>query len=179
MVQEVQTSVWIQNPTTLDVIEWIGTSSFKLTEWRQVISDNSIINCKISSTVSWNYQRWGSTYSWDIYSNNITIISQTWEFDIRANDEYLQIRVPIAWKYKIETSWWSWGSTFSMSVEIKASNKTIISDSTSSSSDSLWWEATVSLWKYDLITHIGTFTYRWSSSGAGFSDTEVITITKI
>ena len=53
MVQEVQTWVGITNETTLETIEAIGTSSFKIVEGRQTKGGRYASGCVASGNVYW------------------------------------------------------------------------------------------------------------------------------
>ena len=104
MVQEVQTWVWITNETTLETIEAIGTSSFKIIEWRQTKGGHYVSGCVADGNVYYKYREGDSRDSGELKSEDTAIIKNTWksEFSIRN----WGIRVPNGGSYAIELTWW-------------------------------------------------------------------------
>lgn len=162
-MQEVQTGVWITNETTLETIEAIGTSSFKIREWRQTTA-RYVSGCKASGSVSWYYSSWGGTRdSWEVKSSNTTIseISGKQEFIIRD----WGIRVPVAWTYEITFTWNWWGSTENDTLILKWwGNVLYTKEFTSYDEETV--TITADLGKFDLIEIYGDLYYTWSSSAA-------------
>lgn len=175
MVQEVQTWVWITNETTLETIEAIGTSSFKIREWRQTTWHYSSW-CTATGQVYFNYQSWGSRDSWEIKSWNTTITSMTWKQEFVMSNGW--VRVPVAWTYEI-TLTWGCGS-YTHEIIIKWWGKTLYSLSkTGSYSETVTFQA--DLWKFDTIEIWGHFYYSWSADAASmtFSTQPVLVIKQL
>ena len=154
MVQEVQTSVNQPKETTLETIEAIGTSSFKIVEWRQTKGWHYVSWAK---TTWWYYQYWASTSSTSPISKiAITLDSDFWKYDYSTVNGWL--RVPVAWTYEIEFSWYWWSSLNSSTIFIK--NWTA-QDSPNLYTNTFWNASsevktiTVDLGKFDIITAWG------------------------
>ena len=151
MVQEVQTSITQTQETTLETIQAIGTSSFKIVEWRQ--------------TKGWHYVGWGKTTGWQYnYGASTTVTSPITQISITLDSEYWKynysivngwIRVPIAWTYEIEISWY-WGSSLNSSaIFIKnwtTQNSPNLYTNTFLTAGSEVKTITVDLGKFDIIT---------------------------
>lgn len=168
MVQEVQTSVIQPIETTLDTIQAIGTSSFKIVEWRQ--------------TKGWHYVGWAKT-TWGRYTYTastsvtspvtqipVTLDSSYWKYDYSIVSGWL--RVPVAWTYELEFSRY-WGSSLNSStIFIKnwtTENSQTLYTNTFGNSWSEVKTMVVDLGKFDTITAWGqVWIYGgfWSVQGA-------------
>lgn len=75
MVQEVQTGVGIVNETTLETIEAIGTSSFKIVEGRQTRGNHYSIGCEATGTATWLLDE-DDRDTGEVLCQNLTMTSQ-------------------------------------------------------------------------------------------------------
>lgn len=168
MVQEVQTSVIQPIETTLDTIQAIGTSSFKIVEWRQ--------------TKWWHYVGWWKTTWWRYqYTGSTTITSPVTQISVTLDSSYGKydysivnggIRVPIAWTYEIEISWYWGAATNSSTIYIKRWTNQNSENIYTNSFGSAWSEVkkiVLDLWKFEIITawwQVWIYGGRWSVTGA-------------
>ena len=162
MLQEVQTWVWITNETTLETIEAIGTSSFKIREWRQTTA-RYVNKCVWSGNVTWHWETWDDRQSEEVMSINTAISSQN------ANQEYSirnwWIRVPVAWTYQITFTWTWWSGSSNVTFILKGWGKELYSNEhTSSQTETV--TVVANLWKFDLIELRWSFYYKGSSTAA-------------
>lgn len=168
MVQEVQTWVWVYNETTLETIEAIGTSSFKIVEWRQTKWWHYISSVTASGSVARSYSSGDSRQSPTLPATNLTITSSSWKATYTISEYW--IRVPSAWTYRLTIDWNWWSSTMSDTLIIKkwttSSSPTIYTKTFSGSSQSEIVNVDVDLGKFEIITLWGSFYYWWSSSWA-------------
>lgn len=163
MVQDVQTWVWITNETTLETIEAIGTSSFKIVEWRQTKWGRYMSGCSGKWDVEWTYQSGGSRESWVLKSQDTTITSSYWKQGfIMSNGG---IRVPQQWTYQITLTWGWGGSTNDATIILKWGGKVIYTKKfTSSGTETVTVYA--DLGKFETIEIWGEFYYKGSASAA-------------
>lgn len=176
MVQEVQTGVWITNETTLETIEAIGTSSFKIIEWRQTKGGHFVSGCSATGGVNRNYQSGWSRDSGEIKSSNMTISDNFGKSELTLRNNW--IRVPNPWTYQI-TLWRSgWGATNYATIILKWGGKTIYTKEFTSS-DSETVVVSADLWKFDAIEIWGQFTYNWSASAASLGILATLKITQL
>ena len=171
MVQEVQTGIWITNETTLETIEAIGTSSFKIREWRQTTA-RYVSGCISSCSIYWSWDPGNPRDSWELHGN-LSISSSS------GKQEYLvkngSIRVPVAWTYQI-TLTWSWWSSISNATVILKWWWNQLYTKTFNSNNSETVVLTVDLWKFDLVEVYGDI---YCTSGSSSSMNMQITQLKI
>jgi len=171
MVQEVQTWVGITNENTLETIEAIGTSSFKIVEWRQTKGWHYVSSCEAVMLVRWHYvsgqtDRQSPLVKWD----DVSITSMEWNAEYTVRDS--GIRVPAAWTYEIKVSAKAGGTSYSGTTYIKvwpsAWDPTIYSlyGSSTKSEDKTF---RVNLGKFDVLTIWGDFHYDGSAATASTS----------
>ena len=178
MVQEVQTGIWITNETTLETIEAIGTSSFKIREWRQTVGGHYVSRCIASWNVYREWHTWDNRDSGVLTSPDIAITEDYWTsgFSIRDGG----VRVPVAWSYQIDIYWNGGAGTLDATFILKWGGKVLYSKSS-------WWTnytdnttIMVELWKFDLIEICWEFYYTDSSSlSAFFWGKPTLTITQL
>ena len=162
MVQKVQTWVWITNETTLETIEAIGTSSFKIREWRQTTA-RYVNKCEWNGKVTWYWQTWDERQSEEVISTDTAIDSQNWNQEFIIDSGW--IRVPVAWTYQITFTWSWWSSTSNATFILKWWDKELYSNEhTSSQTETV--TVVANLWKFDLIELRWSFYYTGSSSSA-------------
>lgn len=168
MVQEVQTWVWITNETTLETIEAIGTSSFKIVEWRQTKGGHYVGGCKSSCSIYYNYQQaWGNRDS-GLLKWNVNLTESVWKAEfIKVNGG---IRVPVAWSYEISYKCEVGSSVNEWGIYIKrwtdASSPNIFSLVTTSGSKTKEWSFIIDLGKFEILTVWTDFHYSGSAGGA-------------
>ena len=134
MVQEVQTSVWYTNQTTLETIEAVGTSSRKIIEGRQTIGWRGISTWEATWNVYWEYKWDGQRSSDYIESEDLEVASSSWpiEFVMRWN----AVRLPVAWGYECELTWWVWSTQRTETIYVTVWSKVVYTGSR----DSTWQE---------------------------------------
>ena len=169
--------VTITNETTLETIEGIGTSSFKIKEWRQT-TGRYLSECQGEVVVQWHTWHSMSKYKWVV-----TLHSSTW------NAEFVQtrwwIRIPKAWTYRFTYSGGQvWGynrdSTFYIKNWPNFDDKTIFQHTATWGYDTISGSFIVDLWKFDIITAWADFTYNGSWTGEGiFDDIDYLTIQQL
>lgn len=176
MVQEVQTWVWITNETTLETIEAVGTSSFKIIEGRQTKGGHYVSECEGTGGVTWHYVS-PNTTSPEIKSTDLTITTNTWkrEFVIRN----WGIRVPAQWSYQITITWGSsWNSNGTMILKVggKEVYRKLLYSATSTTDTFV-----VDAGKFDTIEMWGQFEYTGSAPSASivFSPKPTITVKQL
>ena len=180
MVQEVQTGVWITNETTLETIQAIGTSSFKIVEWRQTKGGHYVSWCTATMIV----RRHGSADDREsplVQWVQVSVDSQ-W-----GNAEYKVInngiRVPVAWTYEIsgnaKAGWSEYRGTTYLKLGACSGDETIYSlhgNSTKTENFTI----RVNIGKFDVLTIRGDFYYNGSSSGTSLmGDISQMTITQL
>ena len=166
MVQEVQTWVGITNETTLETIEAIGTSSFKIVEWRQTKGGHYVSEC------SW---KWNVRWHWDSPAPKLwPVIQWSWSLDSTTGKAQFQasgkgIRVPVAWSYEISLSWGS-ATIANSTLIVKASGKELYKKTINGSGNT---SATfqVDLWKFEIIEMWAQFEYTSSNVSADLTFT--------
>ena len=166
MVQEVQTWVWITNETTLETIESIGTSSFKIKEWRQT-TGRYLSKATVPQTyIYFYYQSSAGRDSWMLTTAlTISEMSGKTEYSISNGG----IRVPSAWTYQISLSAKAWWGTYTGTVYLKRGT-----DSGSETIYSLYGASSttetktfiIDLGKFDILTIWAEFHYNGSASAA-------------
>lgn len=176
MVQEVQTGIWIANETTLETIEAVGTSSFKIVEWRQTKWGHYVSKCSGNGNVTWHYVS-PNTTSPEIESTDLTITSNVGkaEFVMRNGG----IRLPAQWTYQITISRGAAGNangTMILKVWGKEVYRTLLYHA-NSTTDTIIADAG----KFDTIEMWGQFEYVGSASSASiiFSPQPQITIQQL
>lgn len=173
MVQEVQTWVGIVNETTLETIEAVGTSSFKIKEWRQT-TPRYTSSCKASGNVTWHRSE-GESKQWpDTKSTNTTISDNYGKqgFTIRNGG----IAVPAAWTYEITLFRWGGSSIDDATMILKAAGNTIYTKKfTSYNKETVTLR--IDLGKFETIEIRGNFNYKGSSISATLSFSDVPTLT--
>lgn len=167
MVQEVQTWVWVYNETTLETIEAIGTSSFKIVEWRQTKGWHYVSSVTASWGASWSYS---SSGAWNRQSPDIkatlSLSNPVWKYEYAIDDG--GVRVPVPWTYEvtITASWGAW--TMTVNSKVIKSDWTVIYTATT-----YWGSDTkvvkLDLGKFETLYAIFDFYYSWSSSWAFLS----------
>lgn len=162
MVQEVQTWVWINNETTLETIEAIGTSSFRIVEWRQTKGYHYTSWCTSSWSVSREYHSWDSRDSWMVkWSLSINNSNGKQEFSERNG----WIRVPSAWTYQLTINRDGGSSTYSVTIYVMSGGNTIYTKKFNSyNSETVTLNA--DLWKFDIIELRWNVYYAWSATVA-------------
>lgn len=170
MVQEVQTWIGIANETTLETIEAIGTSSFKIKEGRQT-TGRYVSKCSGSAYVQRGYT--GGTRDSGLVKGSVTLANSDWlaEF-IQTNGG---IRIPKAGTYEITyASWQAGGVSYDSNFYLKnwpnPTDKNIYSYSAVGYYYALNGSFIVDLGKFDIITCWATFNYTGSASGATLAD---------
>lgn len=178
MVQEVQTWVGITNETTLETIEAIGTSSFKIKEWRQT-TGHYVSGCEADWNIEWTYTSWGSRDSWEIQSTNMAINEIYWKQDFVIRDYW--VRVPTSWTYQIWINWGWWWSTYKATLIVKAAGDVVYQQETPFTPTTYSTSVRVDLWKFDTIEIRWQFYYQWSASSAilAFSTKPTLTIQQL
>lgn len=176
MVQEVQTWVWITNETTLETIEAVGTSSFKIVEWRQTKWGRYVSRCKWSGSVSWTYQSPASKV-WPEVSWTFTLTDSYGKapFIIRNGG----IRIPQQWTYEITVYWGSSWISNSQLI-LKAWGREIYRKLLyAAQSETATFE--VDLWKFDIIELWGQFEYTssWTTVTLYYSPYLQITVKQL
>lgn len=167
MVQEVQTGIWITNETTLETIEAIGTSSFKIREWRQTTA-RFVSGCSGSGSVSWYWSSWDDRQSDEILSSDTAITDQNGNQEYSIRDGW--IRVPVAWTYQITFTWTGWTSSNYNTLILKWWGKVLYTkEHTSNLTETV--TLTVNLGKFDLIEIRSSFYYNGGSSAATLTNT--------
>lgn len=165
MVQEVQTWVWVYNETTLETIEAIGTSSFKIVEWRQTKGGHYTSSVETSWTSTWDYIRDVTPrQSPMVVSTDMAISSSSWKAEFTLSNYW--IRVPAPWTYQITLHWSWWASTFQPTVYlIRWVNKsdTVLYTKTFSAHDEETITLNVDLGKFEIITIRWSFYYSGSA----------------
>lgn len=165
MVQEVQTWVWITNETTLETIEAVGTSSFKIKEWRQTTA-RYLSECTGTALVTWSGSGQSPLIKW-----TVTLDNSYWK------SEFIQtnwgIRIPKAWTYQLTFTWQVGGVSYDSNFYIKnwpnAGDKNIYTYSAVWYFYSINESFIVDLGKFDIITVWADF-YRGSGSGSWMFD---------
>ena len=166
MVQEVQTSVERPVETTLETIEAIGTSSFKIIEWRQTRGWHYASKCTASGTVSWYYSNQWDRDSEEIQSSNMAISENVGKQDYEIRS--LGVRVPQAWTYQVTIRWSWWSNASNATIYVKCWwNVVYTKEHTSSQTETVVVNA--DMWKFDLVEVRGSFHYKWSSTAATLS----------
>lgn len=178
MVQEVQTWVGITNETTLETIEAIGTSSFKIIEGRQTKGEHYVSGCIADGNVKYTYHEGEERDSGEVMSTDTAILESLGkrEFSIRN----WGIRVPAAGTYSIQLTWGGGASTSNATIILKGGWKTLYTKTfTSSNSETV--NLTADLGKFDLIEIRGQFYYKGSASVASmtFSTKPTLTIQQL
>lgn len=166
MVQEVQTSVAIPQENTLETIEAIGTSSFKIVEWRQTRGWHYSSSAVVSGSASWSYQSPGDRQSPKVQAS-MWLNSATWKatYAVRA----WSVRVPTAWTYQLTLYWRWWSSRNSSTIYmVKWENEwdTQLYTRTFNSNTNETVNFNFDLGKFDVISFRFTFYYSWDSSAA-------------
>ena len=178
MVQEVQTGVWITNETTLETIQAIGTSSFKIVEWRQTKGGHYVGWCKCSMVVRRSYEEWVTDrQSPLVIGKNVTIDSWEWNAEYKVIND--GIRVPVSWTYEIsgtaKAGWSEYSGTTYLKVGTCAWDTTIYSlHGNSTKTEDFTIRANIG--KFDVITIWGEFYYNGNQHNASPS-WSVITMT--
>lgn len=177
MVQEVQTWVGITNETTLETIEAVGTSSFKIREWRQTTA-RYVNGCKATWNVQWSYSDGDSRDSGQIKSQDTVITEMSGKQEFTMYDGW--IRIPVAWTYQITLYRGSWWSTVNGTIFLKAGNR-VLYTKTFAALGSETVVINADLGKFDTIEIRGEFYYKGSSSGfyAFFSTQPELTIQQL
>ena len=162
MVQEVQTWIWITNETTLETIEAIGTSSFKIIEWRQTKWWHYISECNATWDVVWSYYSPASTDWPEIKSSDFHITSQTGQKEFVMRNGW--VRVPAQWTYQIDLRFGAaW--TSDATVILKASGRELYRKTlTSATTESI--TTYIDLGKFESIELWGQFLYKGGQSSA-------------
>lgn len=168
MVQEVQTWVWVYNETTLETIEAIGTSSFKIVEWRQTKWWHYASEVNVSWTSMWSYvKETGIRQSGMVESTNMSIWSSSWKQEYSLKN--LGIRVPSAWTYQC-TLYWTWGaSSYQPTIYLirwTTENDIVLYTKTFWRNGSETITINADLGKFDILTVRWKFYYSWSSDYA-------------
>lgn len=166
MVQEVQTWVWITNETTLETIEAIGTSSFKIIEWRQTKGQHYVSYFQGTTGAAWSYTNQWSRDSWMI-KGSISLTDMTWQKEYMMRDGW--VVVPTAWTYHITLTGNNAWPTFQVTMHLKrwlnSSSPDIRSkQDTYNQNDSA--DFTVDLGKFDTITFRTEFYYTGGATSA-------------
>ena len=154
-MQEVQRT--LDYKAELNLIEWVWHQENRVKEHTQVEAAFGY-ECDItwSTQISYMPNSQSPEYQW-----TFTIVSQRWNTEFRG--VLWWVRIPLAWPYlaKIGVSWWS--SSNLVTHLIKAWDKVIYQEDTSSAS---WTndELVLNLWRYDVLTIWGTVYHSWSGS---------------
>ena len=161
MVQEVQTPMIIPPLTTLEVIEWVGTSSEKIREWRQTIG-RTISYCMADvSTDRYYITAWETITGIEWLFSNLVNTGKT---DYAIGTKYL--RFPMEWSYEITVIPFTWYSTFHVTTMVYIDWVQIYSYLSNDGNDR---EDKIKLdvWKYSRLT-VQFKAYRNSWDGLGF-----------
>lgn len=180
MVQEVQTSVAIPQENTLETIEAIGTSSFKIVEWRQTRGWHYSSSAVVSGSASWTY----FSSSWERQSPkekaSMWLSSATWKASYLVR--VWSVRVPTAWTYQLTLYryWWSSrNSTTIYMVKWENSWDTQLYTKTFSANSSETVNLEFDLGKFEVITFRFTFYYSWDSSQATLQSNYRLTLKQL
>lgn len=177
MVQEVQTWVGITNETTLETIEAIGTSSFKIIEGRQTKGGHYVSSCKASGRVTWSYsQSIGIRDSGEVKSTDLAITESTGKAELILKD--WGIRVPNSGSYEIVLDR-SWGASTTYATVILKWGGKVLYTKQFTSSDSEVVTVVADLWKFELIELWGEFYYNGSATSASLLLSADLTITQL
>jgi hypothetical protein len=173
MPQEVQTGIWITQETTLETIEAVGTSSFKIREWRQT-TPRYLSWCKASGDVTWHRSS-GESKQWpDTKSTDTAITDNFWKQEYKMIDWW--VAVPVAWTYEITLFRWGGSSIDDATMILKAAWKTLYTKTfTSYNKETVTLIA--DLGKFETIEIRGNFNYKGSSISATLSFSDVPTLT--
>ena len=176
MVQEVQTWVWITNETTLETIEAIGTSSFKIVEWRQTKWAKYAIGCEATWTASWSLSE-NNRDTWTVKSK-LSLTSSYGKQDFVISNGW--VRFPTPWTYTIAITWRWGGSSLSATVTLNLGGTQIYTKTFSGGAGTDTWSKNIDVGKFDLLEMYTRFYYSWSGSASGwFVSDPVITITQL
>jgi len=164
MLQEVQTWVWIYNESTLETIEAIGTSSFKIVEWRQTKGGHYISSATGEWMAIWDYvDTWPRQWPM-VVSTDMTITSSSWQASFAVANNWL--RVPRAWTYEVTVDRRGWSSTYSgvmYAIRGTTENDEILYTKSFSANYSEVITFNVDLGKFEVITIWGKFYYSWTA----------------
>ena len=162
MVQKVQTAVGEMQPTTLDTIEAVGTSSRKLRDGRQTTGERFLGYC---TTTEWT-NLWTRRAHWARQSSLIQITGMDID-TCSSNYIYIMkdggLRVPRGWTYEVEITW-AWGnSSMSSTLFVKVGKwgQTLYTE-TSTNPATQTDTITVNLGKFDTITLWTQYYWSWS-----------------
>ena len=176
MVQEVQTWVWIYNESTLETIEAIGTSSFKIVEWRQTKWWHYTSNVEAKGTVTWIYHDGDSRTSGLVQSSNMTINSQNGRTPYIISEKWL--RISIAWTYHITLSRNGWASSQKPTIYVKVWGETLYTKySNGYINETVEWDSDFG--KFDKIEIWGEFEYTGGSTTAQCQIDYILTIQQL
>ena len=179
MVQEVQTWVGITNETTLETIEAIGTSSFKIVEGRQTKGGRYASGCVASGNVYWTYKSPWSRDSGVLKSTDTTISSSYGKQDFTISN--WGIRVPMHGTYSIDlTRWGAASGVYDATIFLKISGETIYTKKfTRAQTETV--NLIRDLGKFDTIEIWGQFYYNSSNTtfNAYFSTIPTLTIKQL
>lgn len=180
MVQEVQTWVWVYNETTLETIEAIGTSSFKIVEWRQTKWWHYTSSASASWWVNWDYHSWDERQSPKVESVDMSIWSSEWKAEFTVRDYWL--RVPVAWTYQCTVYWRWWSNTSQPTIYVtqwSSKDDEVLYTKTFPSNRNETVTFNVDMWKFDVITIRWSFYYSWSASSAGLGFQYTLTLQQL
>lgn len=175
MVQETQTGIGITQLTTLETIEAIGTSSFKIREWRQT-TDRFTRGCAATGNVSGYLPNAWTTP--EIKSSNLTITEQMGKqwFSIKNGG----ICVPMAGSYQLMLHRWWWTGSIASTIIIKSWGNVVYTKTFSWAAKQETVMIPVDLGKFETIELRWQFT--WSGSWAitmTFSTTPELTLQQL
>lgn len=164
MVQKVQTAVGEMQPTTLDTIEAVGTSSRKLREWRQTTGERFLGYCTTTeNTLTRLYTSWGSRDSGMLQLNNLTIDTTSSNLIYTMKDG--GVRIPKGWTYQVEITWSSgWFADMTATLYVKTGNGQTLYTETSTNNSQQTDTFLVNVGKFDTIEVWVDYHYSWSSS---------------
>jgi len=178
MVQEVQTWVGIYNETTLETIEAIGTSSFKIKEWRQT-TPRYLWEVTGSGTVNRHYV--SPNVDSGMIMGTMTISDMVGKAEYSISNGW--IRVPFAGTYRI---------TYRGTVGSAVADTTLyLKAGTESNSPTLWtktyntWgvnesgSVIVDLGKFDIVTLRVHWYYTSTYASGDLSNTLNVTIQQL
>lgn len=175
MVQEVQTGIGITQQTTLETIEAIGTSSFKIREWRQT-TDRFTRGCVATGNVSaYLPNTWTSAIT---KSTDLAITEQTGKEGFSMSGGW--IRIPVAWAYQIMLHWGWGGSNVESTISIRTSNRELYTKTFSGSSQKEDVLIPADLGKFETVQL--RWKFKWNGSWPvtlTFSTTPVLTIQQL
>lgn len=164
MVQEVQTWVGITNENTLETIEAIGTSSFKIKEWRQTTARYTVGRSGTCRPSSFQYRQ-GETDRWSEEQESSYIVeTETWgNQDFQIKDA--GVRVPTAWTYECHIYWGANGVNNKYIIKVKVGKTVYYSKEIDNPSWMTYDEATfyMNLWKFDIVKVVWVFYYGGSN----------------